>query len=112
MPPAVTVDPGQDHRRAAANRRLVEALLGPDLCGLRIELDDGSILGPAGAATTVRITSPDFFRRVILGLGTELAFSRAYVSGDIEVSGDIYGIVGLRDRIAAFKVDAATRRIQ
>ncbi|NNF55107.1 MAG: methyltransferase domain-containing protein [Acidimicrobiales bacterium] len=84
----------------------MRSLLGPDLCDLRIELYDGTALGPAHAPTTVRITSPDFFRRVLLGLGSELAFSRAYVAGEVEVVGDIYGIMRLRDRIAAITVDS------
>lgn len=99
-----------DRPSPAAVHRLVAALLGQDLCGLRIELYDGTALGPVNATTHVRITSPDFFRRVILGLGRELSFSRAYVAGEVEVSGDIYGIVGLRDRIAALAVDAAMIR--
>ncbi len=110
MPPERSVVPGPALHSLAASHRLVSALLGTDLCGLRIEMYDGTVLGPAEAPTTARITSPDFFRRVILGLGSELAFSRAYVAGDVEVSGDIYGIVGLRDRIAACAVDAAMLR--
>lgn len=82
-----------------ATERLLRGLLGDDDAGLRVEVYDGTALGPSDAATVVRIVSPDFFRRVITGRGSELAFSRAYVAGDVEIDGDIYGALRLRERI-------------
>ena len=82
-----------------ATSRLVRGLLGEDAAGLRVEVYDGTVVGPPDAATTIRICSPDFFHRVMTGRGSELAFSRAYVAGDVEVYGDIYGVLRLRDRI-------------
>ncbi len=83
-----------------ATTRLVKGLLGEDAACLRIEVYDGTVVGPTDATTTIRICSPDFFHRVLAGRGSELAFSRAYVAGDVEVDGDIYGVLRLRDRIA------------
>ncbi len=95
---------------SAPMARLLRSVLGEDVGGLRIEAYDGTVLGPATAATTVRIVSPDFFRRVLAGRGTELAFARAYVAGDVEVDGDIYDIVGLRDRIGKVAMSAGLLR--
>lgn len=86
-------------------KRLMLRLLGDDTAGLRVEVYDGTVLGPSDASTTVRIVSDDFFRRVITGRGTELAFARAYVAGDVEVDGDIYGLLELRHRIGKLRPD-------
>jgi cyclopropane-fatty-acyl-phospholipid synthase len=87
--------------------RMLSSLLGDDVAGLRIEVYDGTDLGPPDAATTVRIVSPDFFHRVITGRGRELAFARAYVAGDVEVDGDIYGLLEVRERIGRINIDSA-----
>lgn len=58
-----------------ATSRLVRGLLGEDAAGLRIEVYDGTAVGPPDAATTIRICSPDFFHRVLTGRGSELAFT-------------------------------------
>ncbi len=85
--------------------RLLRSLLGEDYAGLRVEVYDGTIVGDAAAETTARIVSPDFFRRVILGRASELAFGRAFVAGDVEIIGDIYGVLGLRDRVGKVPID-------
>ncbi len=86
-------------------KRLLLRLLGEDTAGLRVEVYDGTALGPEDAATTVRIVSPDFFRRVISGRGRELAFGRAFIAGDVEAEGDIYGLLGIRDRLGKIRID-------
>jgi len=86
-------------------KRLLLRLLGDDTAGLRVEVYDGTVLGPRDASTRVRIVSPDFFRRVITGRGSELAFARAFVAGDVEVEGDIYGLLTLRNRIGKLRAD-------
>ena len=67
---------------------IVGALLG-DPPPVRIELWDGSALGPADGAGTLRLMSPDALRRVLWS-PNELGLARAYVAGEIEADGDIY----------------------
>ncbi len=86
-------------------KRLLLGLLGEDTSGLRVEVYDGTVLGPEDSATTIRIVSPDFFRRVVSGRGRELALGRAYVAGDVEVYGDIYGLLGLRHRLGKISIN-------
>ena len=72
----------------------VEGLLGSDL-PLRIRAYDGSDVGPKDAATTVVIRSRDALVRMVTAPG-ELGLARAYVAGDIDIEGDIFGLVELR----------------
>jgi cyclopropane-fatty-acyl-phospholipid synthase len=44
------------------------------------------------------LRSPDALRRIVTAPG-ELGFARAYVSGDLDVEGDIYEALMLRDRL-------------
>lgn len=95
---------------ASLMKRLIQSLLGDEVPGVRVEVYDGTAFGPPGAATKVRIISPNFFHRVITGLGSELAFGRAYVAGDVEIEGDIYGVLELRERIGELTVDMGLLR--
>ena len=81
---------------ASSLRPLVETLLGakPPLC---LEFWDGSTLGPEDATERLRIASPDALRRIVWS-PNDLGVARAYVSGDIDLEGDIFqAIEGLRD---------------
>lgn len=64
-----------------------------------IRFYDGSVLGPLDAGTAVVVRSPDALRRIVHAPG-ELGFSRAYVAGDIDIEGDIYAALALRDHVA------------
>lgn len=86
-------------------KRLLLHLLGESPKGLRIEVYDGTVLGPKDAGTTVRVLSPDFFRRVFTGLAKELAFGRAYIAGDVEVIGDLEAILEVRGRLGQIDVN-------
>ncbi|EWT00400.1 cyclopropane-fatty-acyl-phospholipid synthase [Intrasporangium oryzae NRRL B-24470] len=55
---------------------------------IRLEAWDGSALGPPDADLRVRFTSRRALRR-LLWAPNELGFARAYVSGDIEIEGDL-----------------------
>jgi cyclopropane-fatty-acyl-phospholipid synthase len=55
---------------------------------VRIELWDGSALGPDDHAGVIRIASPDAFRRITWAPG-ELGFSRAFVVGDVDIDGPV-----------------------
>ena len=85
--------------------KFLRRVFGDDPGDFRVECYDGSTVGRDDVATVLRITSPDFFRRVIIGRGSELAFSRAFVAGDIEIDGSIYDVLSVRDRVGAISVD-------
>jgi cyclopropane-fatty-acyl-phospholipid synthase len=72
---------------AAMLRPLVEAALGTDL-PVRVDCWDGSSMGPPDAEVVVRFASRRALRRLIWA-PNELGFARTYVSGDIQVEGDL-----------------------
>ena len=87
MPPSSSV--------ASALEPLITALFrGPS--PLRIDMWDGSSLGP-DTATTIRLHSPTALRRLLWAPG-ELGLARAYVSGDIQLEGSIFDLLAVRDR--------------
>ena len=57
---------------------------------------DGSRIGPDDSDTTLVVRSPDALRYVLTAPG-ELGFARAYVSGELDVEGDIFDALELRD---------------
>jgi cyclopropane-fatty-acyl-phospholipid synthase len=61
---------------------------------------DGSQAGPPDAVATFDIRSSAAVRRV-LSSPNELGLARAYVAGDLEVEGDIYAVLALRDKLGA-----------
>jgi cyclopropane-fatty-acyl-phospholipid synthase len=79
----------------------VEDLLGSDL-PVRIRAYDGSDIGPADARTTVTLRSPDALARMVTAPG-ELGLARAYVAGDLDIEGDIYGLMELRRSLPEVK---------
>jgi cyclopropane-fatty-acyl-phospholipid synthase len=80
----------------------LERIIGADL-PVAIRAYDGSTLGSADAPATVVISSPDALRRIVHSPG-ELGFSRAYVAGDIDIEGDVFAALELRDRFAAVRI--------
>jgi cyclopropane-fatty-acyl-phospholipid synthase len=76
---------------------LIESVLGADL-PIAVRGYDGSALGPPDAPATIVLRSRDALRRIVTAPG-ELGFARAYVSGDLDVEGDIYAALMLRDRL-------------
>jgi cyclopropane-fatty-acyl-phospholipid synthase len=88
---------------------ILETVLGPDL-PVAIEAYDGTRLGPEDAPATIVVRSPDALRRIVTSPG-ELGFARAYVTGDLDVEGDIFAALRLRDRLPDVHLrpaDAAT----
>jgi cyclopropane-fatty-acyl-phospholipid synthase len=78
--------------------RALEAVLGPDL-PIAVRAYDGSRLGPADSPATLLVRSPAVFRRLVTAPGG-LGLARAYVCGELDVEGDLYGaLAALRDRI-------------
>lgn len=76
---------------ADALRPLVESLLGRPL-PVRLELFDGSVLGPDEGPGVVRVRSADALRRLIWAPG-EIGLARAFVSGDVELEGDVFWLL-------------------
>jgi cyclopropane-fatty-acyl-phospholipid synthase len=76
---------------------IARSLLGDDP-PVAVEFWDGSRLGPVDPPATLTVRSPDALRRMVASPG-ELGLARAYVAGDIEVDGDIYAILDLRERL-------------
>jgi cyclopropane-fatty-acyl-phospholipid synthase len=86
---------------------LLTRLLGPNP-PVRIELWDGTAFGP-DTATRVVVRTPEALRRVLFRPG-ELGFARAFVAGEIDVSGDIFEALELRHRIAGVRPTAGVAR--
>lgn len=74
---------------------LLRRLLGPS-APVHVRFWDGSEVGRADAAARIVVRSPMAMRRIVHAPG-ELGFGRAYVAGDIDVDGDVYAALGLRD---------------
>lgn len=92
--PATSAVPSTSETAGLA--QLVEAVLGGDL-PVRVACYDGSQAGPVDAAATVTVRSPDLLRRLVTAPG-ELGLSRGYVAGELDVDGDVYGALRLRER--------------
>lgn len=105
---------------AEALAPLAEAILGPG-APVAICAWDGSRSGPLEAAWTLRINNRRGLRR-LLWAPNELGFARAYVSGDIEIQGDLLAGMsillhatdsadGLRARLKAETKDALVKTV-
>ena len=81
-PPRTGTAPGVAQRLEAALRPFV----GGDL-PVRLTAWDGSVAGPDGAPA-VRLNTPDVLRRLLWHPG-ELGAAQAYVTGEIDVEGDL-----------------------
>jgi cyclopropane-fatty-acyl-phospholipid synthase len=77
---------------------VVSRLLGHDLpIGLRAW--DGSEAGPPDPPVTVIVHRPEALQHLLWAPG-ELGLARAYISGSLDVEGDIYALLGIRDLLA------------
>jgi cyclopropane-fatty-acyl-phospholipid synthase len=94
-PPTVSAPPGSV---AEALEPLLRRLLGPRL-PVQIKAWDGSVVGPPSCPTTIVITSPNALRRMLWAPG-ELGLARAYVAGDLELEGDVFDLLHVRDAMA------------
>ena len=83
---------------AAQLEPLVRTLV-PGQLGVTIKAWDGSTLGPEGAAATVVIKSPAAIRR-LMWAPNELGLGRAYVAGELDIDGDVYAALTMRDNVA------------
>ncbi len=77
---------------AAAMRPVIEGGFGRKI-PIRFEFWDGSMLNPRDqTVATLRFNSPDAIRR-LLWMPNELGLGRAYVSGDIDLDGNLVDVV-------------------
>jgi cyclopropane-fatty-acyl-phospholipid synthase len=70
---------------------VIGSMLGSDL-PVRVLGYDGSKAGPDTAETALRITSPRALARLATAPGS-LGLARAYVTGELEVDGDMYALL-------------------
>src|SRR5438477_4295551 len=82
---------------------MVEEILGEDL-PVAFEAYDGSRCGPVDAPAKLVLGSPTALQRILTAPG-ELGFGRAYVAGDLEVKGDIWAALSLRDRMPSVRLE-------
>ena len=61
---------------------------------------DQSRVGPADADTTLVVRSPNALRYALTAPG-ELGIARAYVAGELDIEGDIFSALSLRDHMPA-----------
>jgi cyclopropane-fatty-acyl-phospholipid synthase len=69
---------------------------------------DGSSLGPLRSGSAVVLKSPRALTRLVYAPG-ELGFARAYVSDDLDIEGDIFEVLALRDMLEARTIDTDLR---
>jgi cyclopropane-fatty-acyl-phospholipid synthase len=78
---------------------LAQALLGVPLpLGMRC-WDGSEVAGPPGSPTLV-VRSPKALRRIVYA-ADELGLARAYVSGDLDIEGDLYATLQFPDALPA-----------
>ncbi|MBV9255885.1 MAG: class I SAM-dependent methyltransferase [Actinobacteria bacterium] len=82
---------------------LVRALLGADP-PVAIRFWDGSSIGPDvdltdGPHAAVLVQSPDAIRRLLFA-PNELGLARAYVNGELDIEGDVYTALSMREAVA------------
>jgi len=80
-------------------------LLGADP-PVAVECYDGSRIGPEDSESMLVVRSPLALRYVLTAPG-ELGFARAYVSGELDVEGDIFDVLALRDNLPDVKLGAS-----
>jgi cyclopropane-fatty-acyl-phospholipid synthase len=81
---------------------IIESVLGTDL-PVAVRAYDGSSVGPPDAPATLYVRSPEALCRIVMSPG-ELGFARAYVAGDLDLEGDIFAGLALRDRLPQVKL--------
>ena len=70
---------------------LISEVLGQNV-PIRVVAYDGSKAGPDSSEVALRIRGPEALARLVTAPGT-LGLARAYVSGEIEVEGDVYEVL-------------------
>lgn len=74
-------------------RAIASEIVGESL-PIRIVTPDGTSIGPSNAPASLIVRNDDAIRHLVRAPG-ELGFARAYVSGSIDIEGDIFAVVAL-----------------
>ena len=99
---------------AEAVAQLVRAAVGPE-APVEIRGWDGSRVGPRNAQWAVKFNNRRGLRR-LLWAPNELGFARAYVSGDIEIDGNLLAGLEVLERMSdpargpGVRIDAETKK--
>jgi cyclopropane-fatty-acyl-phospholipid synthase len=86
---------------------VVSEVLGPD-APVRVVGYDGSKAGPDSSGTALRVVSPRALARLVTAPGT-LGLARAYVTGELEVDGDLHALLDAVGDLARHDLPAARR---
>ena len=78
---------------------VLHQLLGPDL-PIAFQAWDGSRAGPADADVTIQLHSPSALQH-LMWAPNELGLARAHISGGLDIDGDIFDLLSVRDVLAA-----------
>jgi len=70
---------------------------------IAVDCYDGSRIGPDDAESTLVVRSPDALRYVLTAPG-EIGIARAYVSGALDVDGDMFDALELRHHVPNVKI--------
>jgi cyclopropane-fatty-acyl-phospholipid synthase len=81
----------------------IAELLGDDI-PIRIDCYDGSALGPPNAKGRLIVRSPDALAYILTAPG-DLGLGRAYVSGALDVEGDLFAVLALHDHLPKLRFD-------
>lgn len=82
---------------------IIDDLLGGDLA-VRFEAYDGSVTGDPDADAVIHIRSEDALNHILFGGVGEMGLARAYVSGEIEVEGDLLEVFSLGRNMPTIRV--------
>ena len=77
---------------------VIHTLLGPDL-PMRFRAWDGSEIGPPDAPVTIEVHSASALSH-LLWSPNELGLARAHVSGALDIEGDVFDLLAVRDVLA------------
>ncbi len=111
-PPTRTIAPDGTARPTAATSVRpfgIAAAIGKVIGGeppIAIECYDGSRIGPDDGATALIVRSPKALQYAVTAPG-ELGIARAYVSGELDVRGDIFDALALRENLPEVKLEPA-----
>jgi cyclopropane-fatty-acyl-phospholipid synthase len=86
---------------------ILSDVVGPDI-GVRIIGYDGSKAGPDSADAALRVVSPRALARLVSAPGT-LGLARAYVTGEIEVEGDLHAVLDAMPEVTLNDIPPAQR---
>jgi cyclopropane-fatty-acyl-phospholipid synthase len=84
---------------------VLRSVLGPD-APIRVIGYDGSKAGPDTAETALRVTSPRALSRLATAPGS-LGLARAYVTGELDVEGDLYAMLDAIADVTLYSIPRA-----